>query len=396
MGTSKTINLITLNNDSENSAPSNPVTNNTLADVINNASEKELLISDDIFSIRDSVSGLINKLKFSNLKSVLKTYFDSLYNNYNHPDTHPASVILQDADNRFVSDNEKETWNAKLSPTSFKTINGTQIIGEGNIEITGGNGTSTPETTTSMGVLINGSTDKSTPVNADLFAIRDSVSGLLNKLSFSNLKSVLKTYFDTLYNNYTHPANHSPSIITQDSSNRFVSDTEKNTWNNKSNFSGAYNDLSGKPTLFDGNYNSLSNKPTIPSALSQLSEDSTHKHITEAEKSNIPKNAALIQDFSQSNTTIDFTSYDIQEDHNFDSNTAITTGNKTITISNPFLNKVVTVLLPKLTEGTVIILPDGCKKLTGDYSDVLQNVIMIHCTKTSPARFLYTISQIQP
>ena len=34
-------------------------------------------------------------------------------------------------------------------------------------------------------------------------------------------------------NNYTHPINHSPSIITQDSSNRFVTDTEKSTWNNK-------------------------------------------------------------------------------------------------------------------------------------------------------------------
>ncbi len=34
-------------------------------------------------------------------------------------------------------------------------------------------------------------------------------------------------------NNYTHPAAHSPSIITQDSSNRFVTDTEKSTWNAK-------------------------------------------------------------------------------------------------------------------------------------------------------------------
>jgi len=34
---------------------------------------------------------------------------------------------------------------------------------------------------------------------------------------------------------YTHPANHPPSIITQDASNRFVSDTEKSTWNGKQN-----------------------------------------------------------------------------------------------------------------------------------------------------------------
>lgn len=34
-------------------------------------------------------------------------------------------------------------------------------------------------------------------------------------------------------NNYSHPANHPPSIITQDSSNRFVTDAEKATWNAK-------------------------------------------------------------------------------------------------------------------------------------------------------------------
>jgi hypothetical protein len=34
-------------------------------------------------------------------------------------------------------------------------------------------------------------------------------------------------------NNYVHPANHAPSVISQDASNRFVTDTEKTTWNAK-------------------------------------------------------------------------------------------------------------------------------------------------------------------
>lgn len=34
-------------------------------------------------------------------------------------------------------------------------------------------------------------------------------------------------------NNYAHPANHAPSIITQDALNRFVTDAEKATWNAK-------------------------------------------------------------------------------------------------------------------------------------------------------------------
>jgi hypothetical protein len=33
--------------------------------------------------------------------------------NYTHPTTHPASIIIQDSTNRFVTDAEKSTWNSK-------------------------------------------------------------------------------------------------------------------------------------------------------------------------------------------------------------------------------------------------------------------------------------------
>ena len=39
------------------------------------------------------------------------------------------------------------------------------------------------------------------------------------------------------------------SDLTADSTHRTVTDTEKNTWNAKSNFSGSYNDLTNKPTI---------------------------------------------------------------------------------------------------------------------------------------------------
>jgi len=41
-------------------------------------------------------------------------------------------------------------------------------------------------------------TDKATPSDTDIFAIRES-GGLLKKLSWANLKATLKTYFNTLY-----------------------------------------------------------------------------------------------------------------------------------------------------------------------------------------------------
>ena len=73
--------------------------------------------------------------------------------------------------------------------------------------------------------------------------------------------------------------------LTADATHRTVTDAEKSRWNRKSNFSGAYDDLTGKPDLFSGNYNDLTGKPTIPTRLSQLSEDTTHRVVTDQEKS---------------------------------------------------------------------------------------------------------------
>lgn len=37
--------------------------------------------------------------------------------NYTHPDTHPANIIIQDENHRFVTDSEKDAWNNKLDKT---------------------------------------------------------------------------------------------------------------------------------------------------------------------------------------------------------------------------------------------------------------------------------------
>lgn len=73
--------------------------------------------------------------------------------------------------------------------------------------------------------------------------------------------------------------------LTDDATHRVVTDTEKQTWNGKSNFSGNYNDLTNKPELFSGNYSDLEGAPTIPTKLSELSEDTTHRLVTDTEKS---------------------------------------------------------------------------------------------------------------
>ena len=242
-------------------------------------------------------------------------------NNYIHPENHPSSIITQDANNRFVSDVEKTTWNNKsdlilgetsttayrgdrgktgydhsqivsgnphgtnksdiglenvdntsdatknvLSATKLttaRTINGVSFDGTANIVVadstkvvanpaitsatktkitydakglvTSGTDATTAdivdslnkryvtdaekvvigntsgtnsgnETTATIGSLINTATAKTTPVDADMFGLMDSAaSNILKKLSWVNIKNTLKTYFDTLYNNYIHP-----------------------------------------------------------------------------------------------------------------------------------------------------------------------------------------------
>lgn len=62
-----------------------------------------------------------NGLMSSTDKSKLDTIAINA-NNYSHPSTHPASMVTQDANNRFVTDTEKSTWNAKANASHTHTI----------------------------------------------------------------------------------------------------------------------------------------------------------------------------------------------------------------------------------------------------------------------------------
>ena len=58
--------------------------------------------------------------------------------------------------------------------------------------------------------------------------------------------------------------------MNDDATHRLVTDTEKATWDAKSDFSGSYNDLT--------------DKPEIPDELADLSDDATHRLVTDTEK----------------------------------------------------------------------------------------------------------------
>ena len=91
--------------------------------------------------------------------------------------------------------------------------------------------------------------------------------------------------------------------LTEDATHKFVSQAEKTTWNGKSDFSGSYNDLTDKPTIPTVNNatltiqkngtnvqtftaNASANKTaniTVPVALSELTDDSTHRVVTDTQ-----------------------------------------------------------------------------------------------------------------
>ena len=125
----------------------------TAATEINNA---------DLFPL---VQSSTNKYSlWSTVKSVLKTYFDTLYQG------------VMGADDNYVTNAEKV------------------IIGNTS------NTNSGDETATSIGTLINGAYGKTTPVDADYVGLMDSNDlNILKKLSWANIKATLKTYFDALY-----------------------------------------------------------------------------------------------------------------------------------------------------------------------------------------------------
>ncbi len=115
-------------------------------------------------------------------------------NNYTHPATHPPAIIAQDASSRFVSDVEKAAWNAKAE-TAAATI------------------------------------------EAD---------GLMSVADKTKLDGIAAGA-----NNYSHPATHPPSIIVQDSGNRFVTDTEKSAWNAKASTTAATASVNGLMSAAD-------------------------------------------------------------------------------------------------------------------------------------------------
>lgn len=77
---------------------------------------------------------------------------------------------------------------------------------------------------------ISGAAAKTTLVDADTIPLSDSAAtNTIKKITWANIKSVLKTYFDTLYNKYVHP-NHTGDVTSiADGATTIAADVVSNT-----------------------------------------------------------------------------------------------------------------------------------------------------------------------
>ena len=163
-----------------------------------------------------------------------------------------GDMIEQDSNHRLVTDVEKNTWNGKANASHSHNYAGSNSAGGAAttaLACTGNSATATKATQDSSGQQINSTYIKSLSVsgrtitytkgngatgtittqdtNTTYNVATSSANGLMSSADKAKLDGVA-----TGANKYTHPSTHPATVITEDSSHRFVTDEEKNNWNN--------------------------------------------------------------------------------------------------------------------------------------------------------------------
>lgn len=134
-------------------------------------------------------------------------------NNYTHPGSHPASIITETTTKRFVSDSEKTAWNAKLEASALTPL-----------ETSISDLSDRVKTDVPSGAVF-------TDTIVDISGKVDKISG--KGLSTNDYTTTEKTKLSGVEdgaNKYVHPSTHPASMITESTTKRFVTDTEKATW----------------------------------------------------------------------------------------------------------------------------------------------------------------------
>lgn len=146
---------------------------------------------------------------------------------YVHPDSHTGASITQDSTHRFVSDVQTATWDGK-SLVIDSTTNGNILINgvETNVYTLPSALAPTIITQDETHRFVSDTEKGTWNGKAGTSVASAGADGLMSSAHFTKVSGV-----ETGANLYVHPTYHTPSVIAQDASNRFVTDVEKATWN---------------------------------------------------------------------------------------------------------------------------------------------------------------------
>ncbi|WP_297136114.1 CD1375 family protein [Terrisporobacter sp.] len=227
-------------------------------------------------------------------------------NNYTHPINHEPNIITQDATHRFVTDEEKDVWNNKsefsgsyndlTEKPDIPSIDGlaTEVYVDDKVASIVNSAPETLDTLNELATALGNGPNFATTVanqigtkasndyvNAELAKKVNSEGYVATENNYSTAEKTKLANVEDNANNYVHPENHEPSIITQDNEHRFVTDAEKETWNNKLS---EHQDISH-----------LAIKSQVDESLSQINQSNIErdKKISSIENINAVQNAKL-------------------------------------------------------------------------------------------------------
>lgn len=210
-------------------------------------------------------------------------------NNYVHPEEHDASIITEDETHRFATDAEKTTWNAKAS-ADHNHDSSYSPVEHAHTEYSATSHTHTEYALTEHtheGVGTH--THSASDINTDAtrrFVTDQQVSAWDTMAAGGSIVDESSINGNVVVNQqeivvYEHPQTHPATVVVEDETHRFVSDTEKTTWsakassdhNHNSQYAGlahAHSEYLALSNIQDGNTLQLLLDPEFQISNSQM------------------------------------------------------------------------------------------------------------------------------
>ncbi|MGL5752325.1 MAG: hypothetical protein ACRCXT_17450 [Paraclostridium sp.] len=233
-------NIIKVNTVSDSITNVNLVGNNILdVNTVGNNITKVQIVSDDIVNV-DVVANNITKVNTvsSGINKVI-----ILADNIIDVDVVASNIldIQTVADNVVDIQNAEENANSALLSKNLAEKWASELE---DVPVSDGKYSAYHWALKAFDLVSNGIIDDTTPSSIKTYS-SNKIETIMNDLDLSNIDETvtLKHFTDTLLDklngiaegatNYTHPASHPASMIDESVARRFVSDTEKSTWNGK-------------------------------------------------------------------------------------------------------------------------------------------------------------------